>query len=43
MNNFDKIERKKRAATDDDVYWEYAKLVFLTLIVIIYLYTLFKQ
>jgi hypothetical protein len=43
MNNFDKIERKKRAVTDDDVYWEYAKLVFLTLIVIIYLYTLFKQ
>jgi hypothetical protein len=43
MNNWDKIERKKRAATDDDVYWEYAKLVFLTSIAIIYLYTLFKQ
>jgi|TARA_R110000796_G_scaffold48647_2_gene116587 hypothetical protein len=43
MNNWDKIERKKRAATDDDIYWEYAKLAMLVLIATTYLYFLFKS
>ena len=27
MNNWDKVEKKKRAATQADVNWEYVKMV----------------
>jgi len=27
MNEWDKVEKKKRAATQADIHWEYVKLV----------------
>jgi hypothetical protein len=41
MNNWDKVDKKKRAATEDDVRWEYVKLVAMGIVCALYVYFLF--
>jgi len=42
MNKCDRVEKKKRMATESDLFWENMKMVVIVLIGITYLYFLFK-
>jgi len=42
MNKWDRVEKKKRMATESDLFWENMKMVVIVLIGITYLYFLFK-
>jgi hypothetical protein len=42
MNDWNKVEKKKRMATQSDLMWENFKMVIIVLIGIIYLYFMFK-
>ena len=42
MNNWDKVEKRKRAATDADIHWEYVKMGFMFLFIVAFIYFLFK-
>tara|TARA_B100000497_G_C7621824_1_gene373590 strand:+ start:168 stop:296 length:129 start_codon:yes stop_codon:yes gene_type:complete len=42
MNKWDKVEKKKRMATESDLFWENLKIVVIVFIGITYLYFLFK-
>ena len=42
MNKWDKVEKKKRMATESDLFWENMKMVVISFIGITYLYFLFK-
>jgi|TARA_R110000764_G_scaffold69943_4_gene144617 hypothetical protein len=41
MNNWDKVDKKRRAATEDDVRWEYAKLVIFFFLTAGYIYLMY--
>jgi len=38
MNNWDKIDKKKRITTDQDIQWEYVKMVLWLLAGMAYAY-----
>mgnify|MGYP001440503557 FL=1 len=42
MNKWDRVEKKKRMATESDLFWENMKMVVISFIGITYLYFLFK-
>lgn len=42
MNKWDKVEKKKRMATESDLFWENLKIVVIFFIGITYFYFLFK-
>mgnify|MGYP000400877694 CR=1 FL=1 len=42
MNNWDKVEKKKRMVGESDLFWENIKMVVIVLIGITYLYFLFR-
>jgi hypothetical protein len=42
MNKWDKVDKRKRMASESDLFWENMKLVVIVLIGITYLYFLFK-
>jgi len=39
---WDKVEKRKRAATDADIHWEYVKMGFMFLFIVAFIYFLFK-
>jgi|TARA_B100001094_G_C17904652_1_gene658175 hypothetical protein len=43
MNDWNKIEKKKRMATESDLIWENVKMIMMVLIAIVYLYFVFKS
>ena len=38
MNNWDKVEKSKRKATDEDIRWEYVKIACFCLLSCVYFY-----
>lgn len=42
MNKWDKVDKKKRMATESDLFWVNMKMVVISFIGITYLYFLFK-
>ena len=42
MNKWDRVEKKKRMATESDLFWENLKIVVICFIGITYLLLLFK-
>ena len=42
MNKWDKVDKRKRMASEFDLFWENMKIVVIVLIGITYLYFLFK-
>ncbi len=38
MNNWDKVEKSKRRATDGDIRWEYVKIACFCVLFCVYFY-----
>ena len=41
MNDWDKVEKRKRKATDEDIFFEYLKIACFSIAGLVYLYFLF--
>ncbi len=41
MNNWDKVEKSKRKATNEDIFFEYVKIACFSIASLVYLYFLF--
>ena len=42
MNKWDKVDKRKKMASESDSFWENMKMVVIVLIELTYLYFLFK-
>ena len=41
MNNWDKVEKRRRVATEQDIFFEYLKIACFSIAGLVYLYFLF--
>ena len=41
MNNWDKVEKRRRQATEQDIFFEYLKIACFSVAGLVYLYFLF--
>jgi hypothetical protein len=42
MNNWDKVEKRKRIAKESDIRWEYVKMTLWIIVGVTYLYFTFR-